>query len=668
MQVPVTSFNALFEACKALEWLATQASSFEGNDRSLAASRRASTGQQASEDSVDFTYFDYFQLLQKVADVVSGLAASRGIDVVLDLDPQLEGEPAENQRHYKLGSCTIWADRVSMTFLFTSCISRLIQSAPVNSSIVITSSLTKKEETVVRPDNHAEMKLIVLSLGLRLILPRTIAVTSDLMTGLSDTPASLLLDAFGARVTIEDSTGKVPGSPDRAVIDHSISIPVGQLAQDDQQDQHEQQKAASKHIIGPNHDELVDFVETLHGKKVALYSTSQSIFARQLAKFLTDLGCEIAPVFSDSADESSFDGNDQVFGKQAHTAVALTSGRPTLVSYTSDIDRRVHPIPNETTESIEAKEDGRSPDSADTAVLDPVTGVPVTFNNDSHQTVAASGAAPGSPKPDGVKRDTPTETQIDPSGRRVVPFSFVIIDDDIVTLQKELLRIRSAVPLLKSALSSKSSAPGASSDESKAPRPTLDHRTKSSPQVNRLMASQPEASHSRSFGSLGTVMMKGPKKENNENGEAEPLVDESVSQTIIFFTSMKSYKLVRDTVQPIIDSASFRGVSSPPEIMVLPKPASAKRILTALHSAQHKPIVKLPFLPIATSPLSPLTMQAKTWWTPDSSQKQDGEGIMTLTRRQTASTDADFDTTPSTPGRPLTPSSHPKPFRLHRSL
>lgn len=351
LQVPVTSFNALFEACKALEWLATQASSFEGNDRSLAASRRASTGQQASEDSVDFTYFDYFQLLQKVADVVSGLAASRGIDVVLDLDPQLEGEPAENQRHYKLGSCTIWADRVSMTFLFTSCISRLIQSAPVNSSIVITSSLTKKEETVVRPDNHAEMKLIVLSLGLRLILPRTIAVTSDLMTGLSDTPASLLLDAFGARVTIEDSTGKVPGSPDRAVIDHSISIPVGQLAQDDQQDQHEQQKAASKHIIGPNHDELVDFVETLHGKKVALYSTSQSIFARQLAKFLTDLGCEIAPVFSDSADESSFDGNDQVFGKQAHTAVALTSGRPTLVSYTSDIDRRVHPIPNETTVS-----------------------------------------------------------------------------------------------------------------------------------------------------------------------------------------------------------------------------------------------------------------------------------------------------------------------------
>ncbi|SPO19885.1 related to SSK1 - two-component signal transducer [Ustilago trichophora] len=655
LQVPVTSFNALFEACKALEWLATKAHNFETNDKA-SASRRNSTTQQMSEDGTDFVYFDYLQLLQKVADVVSGLAASRGIDLVLDLNPKLQGQPADGQRHYKLGSCSVWGDRVAMTFLFMSCISRLLHSAPVQSSVIITSTLTQKEESVVRPDSNSEMKLMILSIGLRLILPRTVASTPELMAAISGSPALLLLDAFGARLTTEQSTSQLSGYPDRVAIEHSINVSVGQLPESDEAAslQQQQDTEPSKRIVGPDEQQLIDFAFSLQGKKVALYSTSHSLFARQLSTLLSDLGCDIAPVFSDSADESSFDGNDHVFGKQAHTAVALTSGRPALVSYTSDIDRRVHPVQSPAAQS---KDTAQPLDAVDTAVLDPVTGVPVTFDNSSHQPPVPK-AKPGAQQPDSDKEALSKETQIDPTGRRVVPFSFVIIDDDIVTLQKELLRIRSAVPLLKSALTSRSSSPGTPAQKPQAPRPTLDHRTKSSPQVNRLMASQPDSSHSRSFGSLGSVLMKGEnadKGENDGNDDDDKVghMDESVSQTIIFFTSMKSYRLVRDTVQPIIDSASFRGVSSPPEIMVLPKPAGAKRILTALHLAEHKPVVRLPFLPIATSPLSPLTTHAKTWWTPDASHKQDGQGIMTLTRRQTASTDTDFDTMPSTPWTPI---------------
>uniref|UniRef100_V5GVD4 Response regulatory domain-containing protein n=1 Tax=Kalmanozyma brasiliensis (strain GHG001) TaxID=1365824 RepID=V5GVD4_KALBG len=397
LQVPVTSFNALFEACKLFEWLANQASQLETLDRGHG-SRRPSTTQQQSDDGVDFTYFDYLETLQKVADVVSGLAAARGIDLVLDLEPQLHGEPADNQRHYKLGSCTVWADRIALTFLFMSCISRLLRNSPVRSTVVVTTTLTPQEENVA---------------------------------------------------------------------------------------------------------------------------------------------------------------------------------------------------------------------GADDKMLSP-------------------------------------ETQIDSTGRKVVPFSFVIIDDDIVTLQKELLRIRSAVPILKSALASKASPHNPPANERRLPRPTLDHRTKSSPQVNRIMASQLGNASTRSFGSLGTELMNG--ENGNKNVDS---MDESVSQTIIFFTSMKSYRLVRDTVQPIIDSASFRGVASPPEIMVLPKPAGPRRILTALHVAQHKPLVRLPFLPIATSPLSPLITHSKTWWSSDSSQQQDGQGFMTLTRRETDSTFAEEDTTPSTPWSPI---------------
>lgn len=653
LQVPVTSFNALFEACKAFEWLATQASQLDPSDKG-SASRRNSSAPQQSEENVDFTCFDYLQLLQKVADVVSGLAAARGIDLILDLDPQLQGPPADNQRHYKLGSCAVWADRLALSFLIMSCISRLLHNAPVQSTVVITTTLTPQEENVVRPDSNSEMKLMILSLGLRLILPRTVAASQDLMSSISGTPASLLLDAFGARLTTEKSTSQLPGSPDRAVVDHSISVPVGQLPDSQESPSVEQQKSKpSKHIVGPTQDELVNFASTLQGNKVALYSTSQSIFARQLTNFLSGLGCDVAPVFTDSTDESSFDGNDHVFGKQAHTAVALTSGRPALVSYTSDIDKRAHPtqLPpsDEPSSATQSNESAQTAAAVDTAVLDPVTGVPVTFDNSSHQPPVSEQKASRSPG-DADNGPLTPETQIDPTGRRVVPFSYVIIDDDIVTLQKELLRIRSAVPLLKSALSSKTTPKNPSPKQLKAPRPTLDHRTKSSPQVNRLMASQLDMSLSRSFGSVGSTFMK-----DGEGNEPLDSIDESVSQTIVFFTSMKSYRLVRDTVQPIIDSASFRGVSSPPEIMVLPKPAGAKRILTALHAAQHKPVVTLPFLPIATAPLSPLTAHSKTWWTPNSSPQQDGQGFMTLTRRQTGSTDTDFDTTPSTPWSPVEP-------------
>ncbi|GAC95676.1 hypothetical protein PHSY_003252 [Pseudozyma hubeiensis SY62] len=654
LQVPVTSFNALFEACKALEWLANQASQLDApeKEKGPGSHRNSSIAQQYTEDSVDFAYFDYLQLLQKVADVVSGLAASRGIDLVLDLDPQLQGQPADNQRHYKLGSCKVWADRHALTFLLMSCLSRLLHNAPVQSTVVISSTLTPKEENIVRPDTSSEMKLMILTLGLRLILPPTQAATTELMSSISSTPASFLLDAFGARLTTEHSTTPLPGSPVRAVIDHSISVPVGQLPDVPDPPNTQKQPEKSQHSVEPEQEELADFAKSLQRNKVALYSTSQSIFARRLSTFLSGFGCDVAPVFTDNADEVSFHGSDHVFGKSTHTAVALTSGRPALVSYTSDIDNRAHPASSPSADStVPAGRDRQSDkpaDAVDTAVLDPVTGVPVTFDNSSHQPRVPEQKESKSQHDD--KQDPLTaDTQIDPAGRRVVPFSFVIIDDDIVTLQKELLRIRSAVPLLKSALGSKSTPYRPAAAQRKPCRPTLDHRTRSTPQVNRLMASQPSNSSSPSFASVGSALM------NSSDNTTESLasIDESVSQTIIFFTSMKSYRLVRDTVQPIIDSASFRGVSSPPEIMVLPKPAGPKRILTALYVAHHKPVVRLPFLPIATSPLSPLVTHSKNWWTPSSSRQEDDQGIMTLQRRDTASTETDFDTTPSTPWSPM---------------
>ncbi len=224
-----------------------------------------------------------------------------------------------------------------------SCISRLLHKAPLHSSVVITTTLTEKEETVPRPDAQAEMKLMVLSLGLRLILPDDSSPSAEYVSAIRDTPASLLLDAFGARLTTEQSAIKTASGAHQSVVDHSISVPIGQLSDPQQGPASKQPNDSAAHdIVGPDESELVDFAASLKGKKVALYSSSQSLFARQLSTFLSGLGCDVAPVFSDSVDESSLEGGDQVFGKQAHTAVAMTAGRPALVSYTSDMDRRAH--------------------------------------------------------------------------------------------------------------------------------------------------------------------------------------------------------------------------------------------------------------------------------------------------------------------------------------
>lgn len=136
---------------------------------------------------------------------------------------------------------------------------------------------------------------------------------------------------------------------------------------------------------------------------------------------------------------------------------------------------------------------------------------------------------------------------------------FVIIDDDVAVLRRELTRIRAEAPVL-------------SFKPRLLKRPTLVNRTRSSPHVRQAV---PSPRHD------------GP--------------------VIIHFTSLAKYNQVRDII------SSLLGVSSPttsspfvhPEVMVIPKPVGPRRFLTALHTAVNKPIVDPFFSPIATSPRSP---------------------------------------------------------------
>jgi osomolarity two-component system response regulator SSK1 len=82
--------------------------------------------------------------------------------------------------------------------------------------------------------------------------------------------------------------------------------------------------------------------------------------------------------------------------------------------------------------------------------------------------------------------------------------------------------------------------------------------------------------------------------------------DLSPQSTIIFFTSMKNYKQVREIMMSNVNPWSKQSFALA-HIVAIPKPACPRRILTALFTAWNKKSVDPQFTPIATLPTSPLT-------------------------------------------------------------
>ena len=83
----------------------------------------------------------------------------------------------------------------------------------------------------------------------------------------------------------------------------------------------------------------------------------------------------------------------------------------------------------------------------------------------------------------------------------------------------------------------------------------------------------------------------------------------------LHFTSLDNYKVVIDAVisarAPLDSSSNDHNINFElPNIQILPKPAGPRRLLTALHTAIHKPVVDPHFKPLATTPLSPSIFSA----------------------------------------------------------
>lgn len=154
-----------------------------------------------------------------------------------------------------------------------------------------------------------------------------------------------------------------------------------------------------------------------------------------------------------------------------------------------------------------------------------------------------------------------------------IPPAFILIDDDVATLESKLAEFRSqpaaSANVLQAHHGSRRAAAAAAAASHHHHHHHHHHAKKSS------LSSSPQ-----NFFHQGTT-------------------------AIIHFTSLTKYKAVRDTIQCYAFLPS-RDPFSMPRVVVVPKPAGPRRFLTALHTAWHNSVVEPHFSAIATSPSSPM--------------------------------------------------------------
>lgn len=229
----------------------------------------------------------------------------------------------------------------------------------------------------------------------------------------------------------------------------------------------------------PTLAELSQFAESLRGKKVVLHASLNSVFARHLTSYLSAWGLDVSH------------------------AVVEEANRPGRTAFPAEISE--------------------GPD------LDSVTAA-------------------------GYRTRTPGGTF---QSMKTRAESFIIIDDDVGVLRRELSRLRAETqPALKTHLSK---------------RPALLNRAKSTSHVRQV----------------STLTLS--------------------DQIIIHFTSLTNFNQVRDVVSGLLGPpwATRAGALLHPDVMVVPKPVGPRRFLTALHTAVFQPVIDPFFAPIATSPRSP---------------------------------------------------------------
>lgn len=348
----------------------------------------------------------------------------------------------------------------------------------------------------------------------------------------------------------------------------------------------------------PTIDELASFVAAdggLKGKKAVFHASERSSFAHHLTSYLTAWGMDVSHVPIES-------GTCHTLAGEGGWSTATSSVAGDAVE----------------TESASSKSTrSRAGSDVEVKAGTPKTGTP---KSETPKT--------GTPKSESPESSTSSSTkarQLDalsmgytasegllgqPDLVDLVGTNFIIIDDDVNALRRRLSQIR------KAAIAKFRPQTVPQTIGSLRKRPGLQHRPRSSPSIRMANQTQPSIP--------GTI-----EEGHSETEEtANKIIDFDPLQVVILhFTSLSNYKVVQDTVYASIFAVSdhnmttYSGGFSPypmgemvPEVLVIPKPAGPRRFLTALHTAVQKPFIDPFFSPIATTPMSPTAQFRVSPW------------------------------------------------------
>lgn len=267
----------------------------------------------------------------------------------------------------------------------------------------------------------------------------------------------------------------------------------------------------------PTLNDLAKFIENLKGLKMVLHAPEQSIFAKHLTSCLASWNTDISHV--PVANHSNVDQ-----AATSTTAETVTSSSSCASS-------------TATTPLVDATSD---------AMMAPTPVLP------------RQPSTPPVPSP-----------AIEEEHIHSIPPAFILIDDDIATLENKLAEFRSQ--------------PAASAN-------VLQAHHGGRRAAHHLHHHQHHHQHKKS----SSATLPTPQNFFHQGTTA-----------IIHFTSLTKYKAVRDTIQCYAFLPS-RDPFSMPRVVVVPKPAGPRRFLTALHTAWHNSVVEPHFSAIATSPSSPM--------------------------------------------------------------
>ncbi|KAL7330257.1 Two-component response regulator SSK1p [Mucor circinelloides] len=259
----------------------------------------------------------------------------------------------------------------------------------------------------------------------------------------------------------------------------------------------------------PTLEDLSMFINNLKGVKIILYAPERSIFAKHLTSCLTSWNTDIShlPVLM------AYKGDDEEALQQSDTMVGSDSEASSVCSLQQQ-----------------------------QAIKTPLETIQANLSPASNRSITSD-----------ISKKVPSPA-IEEDHIHSIPPTFILIDDDIMTLEKKLREFR---------------------DKPIVPVAEKHHHPSQSRRHRRSKSRQ--GGTAEGLSAYGTV-------------------------AVVFFTSLTNYKRVRDTIHWF---SSLSQAPYLPRVVVVPKPAGPRRFLTALHTAWINAIVEPQFIPIATSPLSP---------------------------------------------------------------